>query len=90
MHPRGLHSVLTTALTPSYLHPAWALLLLLKQIHIQEYTYKGDLIGAKAEAKQWKANGKGVVSLLKPRSCVAKPHPTQQRLAAPQRALKLH
>lgn len=37
-------------------------------VHVQEYTYKGDPTSAKVEAKQWKANGKGVVSLLKPRS----------------------
>jgi len=36
---------------------------------VQEYTYKGGgVASARAEAKQWRANGRGVVSLLKPRS----------------------
>ena len=37
-------------------------------IMVQEYNFKGELAAAKEEAKQWKANGRGVVSMFKMRS----------------------
>lgn len=37
-------------------------------IMVQEYNFKGELAAAKEEAKQWKANGRAIVSMLKMRS----------------------